>query len=411
MHENAYIMHERGIMKHFSVVQSICRLALAGKDGVRQQVERLRDRLREDDDSKDAEALERLLSASEREASLVPSKVALSKTLVKGEVITDTTRAPVDRETSAPIADIILHPRAEPAAPKLTPENEAAVAELVEEWSRASALVELGIAPPYSCLIFGPPGTGKTLTAFSIAERMGLPLVRARIDGIVSSFLGTTSRNLGNLFDFANRYRCILLLDEFDAIAKLRDDPHEVGEIKRVVNTLLQNLDSRSGIGLTIAITNHQDLLDKAVWRRFSVRLELPPPRIEQRLYMLDTFMRPVEVPPQFNKAMAWLSDGFTGSDLRSMTDSIKRHLAMRGFDDHHAQWLEALRAFAARNAGGGRDQRSRILLLDQKEIAQRLSESEDPEFTKKEIAEILTADPSTVSRWTTKRAKLSGSS
>ena len=81
-----------------------------------------------------------------------------------------------------------------------------------------------------------------------------------KLDGLVSSFLGTTARNIGNLFAFANRHRCILLLDEFDAIAKVRDDPQEVGEIKRVVNALLQNLDTRRDVGFTIGITNHPKL-------------------------------------------------------------------------------------------------------------------------------------------------------
>src|SRR5207247_10685382 len=104
--------------------------------------------------------------------------------------------------------------------------------------------------------------TGKTRLARWMAAQLELPILLARMDGLVSSFLGTTARNIGNLFGFANRYRCLLLLDEFDALAKLRDDPQEVGEIKRVVNALLQNLDARSDLGLTIGITNHPKLLD-----------------------------------------------------------------------------------------------------------------------------------------------------
>lgn len=77
-----------------------------------------------------------------------------------------------------------------------------------------------------------------------------LPLIVARLDGLISSFLGTTARNISNLLTFANRYKCVFLLDEFDAVTKLRDDPHELGEIKRVVNTLLQCIDSRADIGL-----------------------------------------------------------------------------------------------------------------------------------------------------------------
>ena len=145
------------------------------------------------------------------------------------------------------------------------------------EWAKVDALRAMGVEPSRSCLLYGPPGTGKTLTALMLARRLGLPVVNARIDGLVSSFLGTTARNIANLFDFANRYRCVLLLDEFDALAKMKDDPHELGEIKRVVNTLLQNLDARKGIGLTIAITNHEGLLDTAVWRRFENHIRSRP--------------------------------------------------------------------------------------------------------------------------------------
>lgn len=148
-----------------------------------------------------------------------------------------------------------------------------------------------------TCLIYGPPGTGKTRLALWIAAQLDLPVVSARIDGLVSSFLGTTARNIGNLFAFANRYRCLLLLDEFDAVAKLRDDPQEVGEIKRVVNALLQNLDMRHDVGITVGITNHQRLLDPAVWRRFEVQLEMPRPDFDVRLEIAKSFMPPITPP------------------------------------------------------------------------------------------------------------------
>ena len=128
------------------------------------------------------------------------------------------------------------------------------------------------------CLIYGPPGVGKTKLARYLARQLELPCVEVRLDGLMSSFLGTTASNIGALFDFANRYRCVLFLDEFDAVAKARDDVQEIGEIKRVVNTLLQSLDSRNGAGITVAATNHEHLLDHAVWRRFDSRIELHKP-------------------------------------------------------------------------------------------------------------------------------------
>src|SRR6188768_626714 len=124
-----------------------------------------------------------------------------------------------------------------------------------------------------------------------------MPVVLARLDGLISSYLGTTARNIAIMFAFAARYRCVLLLDEFDAIAKVRDDPQEVGEIKRVVNALLQNLDSRREVGFTIGITNHPRLLDSAVWRRFEIQLEIPRPDFAMRLALAKAFMVPVKAP------------------------------------------------------------------------------------------------------------------
>src|SRR5262249_18998967 len=155
-------------------------------------------------------------------------------------------------------------------------------------------------------LIFGAPGVGKTRLARYVARRLRLPCVEARLDGLISSFLGTTARNIGGLFDFANRYRCVLFLDEFDAIAKARDDAQEVGEIKRVVNTLLQCMDRRNGRGFTIAATNHDHLLDAAVWRRFEARIHISLPDAETRSRLLDQFVRPLRLQPTERKLLVW---------------------------------------------------------------------------------------------------------
>ena len=129
-----------------------------------------------------------------------------------------------------------------------------------------------------SLLLYGPPGCGKTSIAYYLAHRLGLPLVTARLDALISSLLGNTAKNLRRVFDFANRQPCVLFLDEFDAIAKARDDQHELGELKRVVNSLLQNMDTYCQHGVLIAATNHQELLDDAIWRRFQTVIEVPKP-------------------------------------------------------------------------------------------------------------------------------------
>lgn len=339
-------------MQHSAVIQTLCRIGLEGDiPRFRQQVERLRDRLRKEGDDKSALALERLLAAAGSSHTLAPSTVEVSRTLVTGDELTSNVHPPADRETSVPLAEVILDPAAGKPAPIYSETLKLALDAMLNEWKRVDALRAMGVEPSRSCLIYGPPGTGKTLTAFWLASQLRLPVVNARIDGLVSSFLGTTARNIANLFAFANRYRCVLVLDEFDAMAKMRDDPHEVGEIKRVVNTLLQNLDSRAGTGLTIAITNHDTLLDSAVWRRFEnhIRIDLPDERT--RIDMLRAFLRPLEIGEDVVKTLAFLVGDRSGSFLRNFANALKRVLALEAKETSSAGVIRAAKAFVPRMA------------------------------------------------------------
>ncbi|AJY13604.1 ATP-binding protein [Burkholderia dolosa] len=320
-------------MEHFSAIQSLCRVGLEGGDPrFRKQVERLRDRLAKAGEDRYAATLESLLASVSRDtSSLAPSNVEVSRSLVVGDELTANVYPPVDRETSVPLAEIHLAPARGQPTPIYDETLRLALDALISEWQKADALRALGVEPSRSCLLYGPPGTGKTLTAFTLAARLHLPIVSARIDGLVSSFLGTTARNIANLFDFANRYKCILVLDEFDALAKMRDDPHELGELKRVVNTLLQNLDARADKGLTIAITNHEGLLDAAVWRRFQNHIRIGLPDWPTRLQMLRTFLGPLEPSDDLVKVLSYIAGPRSGSDLRTFADALRRSLALSG--------------------------------------------------------------------------------
>ncbi|HAP6814341.1 TPA: AAA family ATPase, partial [Enterococcus faecium] len=130
-------------------------------------------------------------------------------------------------------------------------------------------LIDHGIESSNNLLLYGPPGTGKSSLAKYIALQLKLPLITVRMDGVISSLLGSTAKNIRKVFDYASKQPCILFLDEFDVIAKIRDDQSEIGELKRVVNSLIQNIDSFSEDSILIAATNHSHLLDNAVWRRF----------------------------------------------------------------------------------------------------------------------------------------------
>ena len=160
----------------------------------------------------------------------------------------------------------------------LTAANRTACEELIEEQARADVLRAHGFEPRHRLLLVGPPGNGKTSLAESIASELALPLFTVRYDAVVTSYLGETAQRLRRLFDYVRTEPCVLFFDEFDAIGKERGDLHETGEIKRVVTTLLLQLDDLPSYCVLVGATNHPELLDRATWRRFEVRLHLDRP-------------------------------------------------------------------------------------------------------------------------------------
>ncbi|MDZ4349835.1 MAG: ATP-binding protein [Xanthomonadaceae bacterium] len=150
--------------------------------------------------------------------------------------------------------------------------------QLVEEHARADVLRSHGYEPRHRVLLSGPPGNGKTSFAEAVAEALALPFFVVRYDALIGSYLGETNSRLRGLFDYVRSRPCVLFFDEFDAIGKERGDSHETGEIKRVVSFLLMQLDQLPSYVIVLVATNHAELLDRAVWRRFQMRLSLPMP-------------------------------------------------------------------------------------------------------------------------------------
>lgn len=150
--------------------------------------------------------------------------------------------------------------------------------EIVEEQHRAELLHAHGLSPRHRILLAGPPGNGKTSVAEALAFELMVPLIVVRYESLIGSYLGETSTRLKALLDYAKTRRCVLFFDEFETLGKERGDTHETGEIKRVVSSLLLQLDDLPDYVVVIAASNHPELLDRAVWRRFQVRLELPVP-------------------------------------------------------------------------------------------------------------------------------------
>jgi SpoVK/Ycf46/Vps4 family AAA+-type ATPase len=233
---------------------------------------------------------------------------------------------PVDNESRTALADIIF-PADNDIELILSKNNAKKLNNFILSYKNADKLNSLGLGVSNTLLLHGPPGCGKTKCAYLIAKELQLPLVIARLDSLISSYLGTTSKNIRALFEFAQKIPCVLFLDEFDAIAKARDDSYELGELKRVVNSLLQNVDAMSGDSLLLAATNHEKLLDTAIWRRFDYKLEIELPDEDTIIKMIGLFTNGMgELLPKDRKEMATAFLGLSGADIEDIVTKSLRN-------------------------------------------------------------------------------------
>lgn len=284
-------------------------------DKVRNYTAFLAEKLDQDGDAASASRLRKMLEESDGQLRPVAAHFAPI--------------VPVDSESRFPLMERAARVVDEPPL-VLTAEQWDTVNEFVSI-AKSHALADVS---SMSLLMYGPPGTGKGRLARHISQELGLDLYVARLDGLISSFLGSTSKNIRALFDFASKNPCVLFLDEFDAIAKIRGDHQELGELKRVVNSFIQNLDSLGTRSLVIAATNHEELLDAAIWRRFSYRIALSSPTAEQREQLWQHFLAPLNVTadsgetlfaPRDIALLVDLSEGFSGSDIREVCVRLNR--------------------------------------------------------------------------------------
>lgn len=220
-----------------------------------------------------------------------------------------------------------------PSTPVMLSENIGhIITQFLEDAKNIELLSRKGISSRLGLLLYGPPGTGKSLLASHIAAILKRPFYIVRLDSLISSRLGETAKNVRGVFEFIPSRNAVLFLDEMDAIAKLRDDRHELGELKRVVNAVLQGLDSLPNEVVTIGATNHPHLLDSAIWRRFPYKAELQLPDEDVRASMWLEFL--FEKNTDFRREaelLAKVSEGLSGADIENISLGARRRTILNG--------------------------------------------------------------------------------
>lgn len=269
----------------------------------------------------------------------------------------------------------------------LSDELKLIVDRFIKERRLMDKLISNGIKPPNSLLLFGPPGVGKTLLSKIISKETGLPLITLDLAATVSSYLGKTGQNLKRVLDYARAAPSILFLDEFDAIAKRRDDPTDLGELKRIVNVLLKELEDWPNHSIIIAATNHQEFLDKAIWRRFDIKIEMkmPDEKVRFEIWNKKLDNEIINLPTEFLSFISKVIDNISPSDINQISEKVLRRVIVDGADPKIVLIKILKETYSSETPGFN------------KKVIKELKKTYEKKITQSQIADLLELSVSTV--------------
>lgn len=252
-------------------------------------------------------------------------KKELKAILPKGTII------PTDKRYQIPLASLVERENLRHDM-ILSPEVETTIQRIEKEYVARERLAHFGLKPRQKILFYGSPGCGKSMGAERIAWNIGLPFLKVHFEAVVSSYLGESASNLKKLFESIKHYPCVLLLDEFDFIAKARSSGHDVGEMHRIVNILLNLLENYDAPGLLVATTNLEGTLDKALFRRFDDIIEIPKPGKDEIAQLLKTTLSSITTSKNIKwEEFASKMEGFSAALVVKVANDAAKTAVIQG--------------------------------------------------------------------------------
>lgn len=304
----------------FEKIVHLCKLSLSGQtDDLRLYVDRLSKRYKSTYPlvSKDLENLLKMTSMKD-------SSILRDQKFQEGMY-----PLPVDKDSRMSLLKIFKNEH-EIEKPYLSKKTSTAIDQLIAERKKSKELLKMGLTPSRTAIFTGPPGVGKTLTARWLSTQLQLPLLTLDLSTVMSSYLGKTGNNLRAVLDFAKKNPSILFLDEIDAIAKKRADESDIGELKRLVTVMLQEIDEWPVSGLLIAATNHVELIDPALWRRFDliIPFELPD-QLSTKSFITNLLKNDHTKLYNWIPLFSLFCRGLSYSDIERLINRVRKHIIL----------------------------------------------------------------------------------